>query len=288
MTTVRSPERARTRRLTYALVAAVVVLGVALLFALFAGEDGRDEAFPAHVRDLESIVDGEIVVQVHGDGTATVHVDTTLDLVCAVAFGTTEALGFVATDDDMAGGGHANHHPLLVGLQENTDYFYKLQGIGPDGTLYVGELATFRNGPHIDAAPSSNLAVEASVTDVSSEFSSQFGAGRAIDGERSTQWSSAGDGDDAYIVIDLGAEADLAGVGFRTREMSDGTSITTSFTVIIDGAAPLGPFASGPGLAVAAFVARGQLVRIDVATSTGGNTGAIEIEIYGSLTGETG
>ncbi len=236
----------------------------------------------ADVRDLASIVDGDIVVEVHGDGTATVLVDTTLDLVCAVSFGTTDALGLLATDDDMAGAGHANHHPLLVGLGENTEYFYRLQGIAADGTLYVSELRSFTNGAHNVTAPAGNLALGATVSEVSSEFSGAFSAENAIDGDRSTEWSSAGDGNGAFIVLDLGQVADLVGVGFRTREMSNGTSVTTSFTVSVDGGADLGPFDAGPGLAVAEFAATGRLVRIDVATSTGGNTGAIEVEVYGS------
>ena len=62
--------------------------------------------------------------------------------------------------------------------------------------------------------------------------------------------------------------------------MSDGTSITTSFTVSVDGGSLLGPFDAGVGLAVGEFAATGRVVRIDVETSTGGNTGAVEIEIY--------
>ena len=42
-----------------------------------------------------------------------------------------------------------------------------------------------------------------------------------------------------------------------------------------------GPFPSGPGLSVADLQVTGQVFRFDVATSTGGNTGAVEIEIYG-------
>jgi len=44
-----------------------------------------------------------------------------------------------------------------------------------------------------------------------------------------------------------------------------------------------GPFDAGPGLAIAPVEFLGQLVRFDVATSTGGNTGAVEMEIYGSF-----
>ncbi len=59
-----------------------------------------------------------------------------------------------------------------------------------------------------------------------------------------------------------------------------GTAITNSFTVTVDGQEPLGPFPAGTGLAIAEISLVGRTIRIDVEESTGGNTGAIEIEIY--------
>ncbi len=239
-------------------------------------------ATPTGTLDLMSIVDGDMVVEVHGDGTATVWVTTTLDVACAISYGPTQALGSLATDSDMAGGGHTDHHPLLVNLQPDTEYFYRISAIGPDGAVYSSGLGSFVNGTTVSAAPGPNIALGGTIVDVSSEFSAGFAASNAIDGDRSTEWSSAGDGDDAFITIDLGEATALTGVGFRTREMTDGTSITQSFTVTVDDGAPLGPFTAGPGLAIAEFAATGRLIRIDVDTSTGGNTGAIEIEVYGT------
>jgi len=268
-------------------VAGVVLVLGALGVALSACRGGEAEPSPldadlsaAEVRDLSTIVEGAITVEANGDGTATILAVTTIDVVCAVSYGATEALGSLATDSDMAGAGHRDHHPLLVGLEDDTDYFYRLSAIGPDGGLYSTDVATFTTGARSAATPGPNIARGATIADVSSEFSAAFSADRAIDGDRSTEWSSAGDGDDAYIVLDLGAGRDLVGLGFRTREMSDGTAITTSFTVTVDEQPALGPFDAGPGLALASFVANGRVVRIDVETSTGGNTGAVEIEIY--------
>lgn len=67
----------------------------------------------------------------------------------------------------------------------------------------------------------------------------------------------------------------MTGVGFRSREMSDGTSITMSFTLTVDGAQTYRPLAAGPGLAVADVAYTGPTIRFDVETSTGGNTGAV-------------
>jgi len=128
-----------------------------------------------------------------------------------------------------------------------------------------------------------NLALDATVLETSSDFSDNFAGANAIDGSIATEWSSRGDGNDAYIVIDLGSPQEITGIGFRTREMTDGTAITNSITITIDTGEPLGPFAAGIGFVEIDLDAMtGQVVRIDMADTTGGNTGAIEIEIYGS------
>lgn len=226
-------------------------------------------------------------------GTTTLRVSTSIEAVCAVAYGTGPEFGALATDTDMAGTGHSDHAAVMRGLVPGTQYTYRLQGIGPDGRVYLTEAMQFTfdaegSGPAPATSalrsgtepPGENVAIGAAVVDVSSEFSDRFSAGNAVDGDLGTEWSSAGDGDGAYIVVDLGERFIVSGVGFRTREMSDGTSITTSFTVTADGDR-YGPFQAGSGLAVALaeFVARE--IRIDVETSTGGNTGAVEIEVYG-------
>jgi hypothetical protein len=219
-----------------------------------------------------------------GDG-AVLRVVTSIDVACAVSYGPTSELGSIATDTDMAGGGHTNHQPLMIGLEGGETYSYQVSAIAADGALYQSELIQFTYEPGdgaVQAAqpPADNVADMAKVTDVSSAYSDAFVGANAIDGDRSTEWSSAGDGDDAYIVLTFGEEMQIEGVGFRTREMSDGTSITTSFTATVDGRV-YGPFEAGPGLSIGLLDSVGSVVRIDVETSTGGNTGAIEIEVYG-------
>jgi len=136
-------------------------------------------------------------------------------------------------------------------------------------------------------AARSNLSLDASVVETSSDFNSSFAGANAIDGSLSTEWSSLGDGDDAFIVIDLGAPMEVSGLGFRTREMSDGTAITNTYTVSVDNGEVLGPFNAGFGLVVTDFVVTGQVFRVEMAETTGGNTGAVEIEIYGDTAEST-
>ena len=114
-----------------------------------------------------------------------------------------------------------------------------------------------------------DIAVGASVT-VSSQFSDEF-AGEL-----------AGDGDDGWITVDLGSPQDVAAVEFVTRSMLDGSAITSTFTVSVDGAAPLGPFdAATPATSRPAAVdATGQAFRFDVEHSSGGNVGAVEVRLF--------
>jgi len=124
---------------------------------------------------------------------------------------------------------------MLTGLTPDTEYFYRLQGVGPDGRLYQSELLTFTtlSAPE-STAPGKNVALGAQVIEVSSEFSAAFGAANAVDGDLATEWSSAGDGDSSFITIDLGSVQDLIGVEFLTRTMGDGSATTETFYVVVD------------------------------------------------------
>lgn len=235
-------------------------------------------------RPFESIQEGEIRLSFDSSATvATLEVDTTVPVVCAVVYGPDESFGLIATDDDMMGGAHSDHAPLLTGLEPETEYSYRLQGSDAEGNFYVSEIMPFTtpaaSEPEAEA-PGSNIALEATVAEVSSEFSGSFSASNAIDGDPSTEWSSAGDGDEAFIVLDLGRTADIVAVAFKTRSMGDGSAVTETYTVTIDGGETLGPF--GTGSEPVEVDASGREVRFDVESSTGGNTGAIEVEVYSS------
>lgn len=231
-------------------------------------------------RPFETIQAGEVTLSFDASATVgTLEVDTMVPVVCAVVYGPDESFGLIATDDDMMGGAHSDHAPRLGGLEPETEYSYRLQGSDADGNLYVSDTMTFTTPAAAESnTPGSNAALEATVAEVSSEFSPGFSAGHAIDGDLTTEWSSDGDGDDAFIVIDLGPSADIVAVAFRTRSMSDGSAVTESYTVTVDESETLGPFQAGSE--PAEVDATGSRVRFDVESSTGGNTGAVEVEIY--------
>jgi hypothetical protein len=189
----------------------------------------------------------------------------------------------------MNGTGIIRHDVLLPGAEPGKTYYYRVQGSGSDGTLYQSELSTFTL-PEAEAASSTemmvdrgiNLALAATVTDVSSEFSDAWAARNAIDGDLASEWASRTDGSDAYLVIDLGSAQDVGGVEFVTRSMLDGTAITTEFTVTVDNSEVFGPFQAGTPATpnFAELLTSGTVFGFDVSDSTGGNTGAIEINIF--------
>ena len=184
--------------------------------------------------DLTDILEFEIQVVDITSTSATVTAQTSIDVACAVAFGTTTEYGRLAVDSDMGGTGHGDHHPLLTGLEPDTEYHLTFGGIGPDGTVNGYKDLTFRTKP-ADAEPASrsqdkNLALAENggrVTRVSSNYGSplmdsSFGANNALDGNQSTQWSSQGDGNGAWIEIEFAQDSHVTSLGFWTRTM--GTS----------------------------------------------------------------
>lgn len=275
---VRHPSRwARSRSTRRAgVLGAVAAVAVALLAGCAGDDDAQVRAEP-----IESIIEGDIEIAPDPSGTtATLRVDTTVPVACAVIYGPDDTFGSVAVDGDMQGGAHEDHSPLLSGLQPDTEYRYVLQGSDAAGTFYRSEVMTFRTPPADPSTTAANLAAGGTVTGASSSSSPAFAPELAIDGDLATEWSTDGDGDDAWIELDLGEPREIAAVAYRTRQMSDGTAIVETFTVTIDGGEPLGPFPAGTAPVELAEPVTGRTVRFDADRTTGGNTGAVELQLF--------
>jgi hypothetical protein len=184
----------------------------------------------------------------------------------------------------MGGGAIARHVVLLGGLTPNRTYRFRLTATDARGRVFqTRALTTFTTTVAPGASAfGRDVAVGAKVVAVSSQYSSDFKAANAFDGNLSTEWASAGDGNRAFVTIELGNPTAVDGVSFRTREMSDGSSITHTFAVVVDGGRRYGPFPAGnhldPRTAAVSFTAR--TLRFEVVSSSGGNTGAAEIEVF--------
>lgn len=257
---------------------AIALAAIAILIA--ACGNGSDDT--ADIAPIEAILASDIDITIDPTGTtATLAVDTNIPVACAVIYGTDDSYGSIAVDNDMQGGAHHNHEPLLTGLQPDTEYRYILQGSDAAGTLYRSDPMTFTTPPATANAFGTNIAPTGTITDVSSEFSDAFAATNAIDGNLATEWSTAGGGDNTYIEIDLGQPHPITAIAFRTRQMTDGTAITNTFTITINNQ-QYGPYPTSTEPAILDQPITGQTVRIDADQTTGGNTGATEIEIYAS------
>jgi hypothetical protein len=256
---------------------AIMVVAVLSMLSTSCSATATDDI---RIRPIEDLLAGDVSVEADPSGTVATLRVATIPVACAVIYGADQQFGSIATDDDMAGGAHRDHAPLLSGLEPDTVYRYVLQGSDAEGNLYRSRVRSFRT-PDVtdDVAAGRNVAPQGEVVDASSELSDAFAAANAIDGDLSTAWSTAGDGDDAAITIDLGRPTDISGVRLRSREMPDGTAIIRSFTVTVDDADPLGPFEAGADQPMQ-LRARGRQVRVDAVDTTGGNTGGVEIEIY--------
>jgi hypothetical protein len=267
------------RRLTARFLVAVAAL--CLGATACGGTAGTDSS--ASIRPFGLIEVGKTRVEVAADGrSAIVQLETNPPTVCAIAYGTTASLGSIADDPDMGGTAITRHTVVLVGLTPGATYRFRLTATDAQGFVFqTGELGTFTT-PRKVGTPGADLAIGAKVVAVSSQWSSAYKAANAIDGNLSTEWASAGDGNRAFITIDLGRQREIAGVAFITREMSDGSAITRTFAVVVDGRRRYGPFPAGnvvnPRIARVSFT--GRRLRFDVVTSTGGNTGAAEIEVF--------
>lgn len=263
-----------------ATVLAVVLVGSGVVLAGCGGVAGATGR--AGIRPLRTVEVGKTRVHVAAGGrSATVRVTTRPATVCAVAYGRTTSLGSIADDPNMDGTAIARHTVVLGGLRPGATYYYRLTATDARGRVFQSErLATFTT-PRATAARERDVAVGAKVVAVSSQWSSAFAASNAVDGNLSRAWASNGNGDHAFITIRLRRAYNVTGVAFITRRMADGTAITRTFAVV-DGHHRYGPFPAGtPGDPRVAHVSlTGRTLRFEVVTSTGGNTGADEIEVF--------
>ncbi|KAL7464676.1 hypothetical protein ACHAXS_005012 [Conticribra weissflogii] len=160
---------------------------------------------------------------------------------------------------------------------------------------------THHNSTLCPSSPIANLALlskGASVLSVSSNFgtspsdvTSTYGGNKAIDEDPSTAWSSDGDGDDAFITILLPYPSNVVYVDFHTRTMVtsaqvseyevevDGGFVIASGCEVLDSSQPFDCEVIGyDGEVGARNVTE---VTFQVVGSSGGNTGAVSVGVYG-------
>ena len=117
---------------------------------------------------------------------------------------------------------------------------------------------------------------------------SAFGADNVLDGDPGTEWSSNGDGNDAWIEIELPTETHVTSIGFWTRTMGTSAQIF-SLRVITDRGEIYGPFELAGAGSIYYFDTpfTAKRLRFESVNTSGGNTGALEIEVYGKPSKES-
>lgn len=271
----------------------VVVAGLGMATACADAEHATPsepaDVVEAEVRPFELVQASELVFEADpADPTRGIfRVETTEPMICAIVWGPDEGFGRFNNSLAMTGTGITDHDVFLPDIEPGRQYHFVVQGTTADGTLYRSPTGTFRidtgTGPPSPTPPGDNLALGATVSDVSSEFNDAFVAANAVDGDTTSEWSTDGDGDDGFLVLDLDGEQRIGAVEYVTRTMADGSATTLTYTVTVDDQEPVGPFAAGT-LArpqVHTVDLTGRTVRIDVDSSTGGNVGAVEVRLYG-------
>jgi hypothetical protein len=225
-----------------------------------------------------------------GANSAKIVFKSRVPIVCNVAYGRDTGYGRIAL---MAMTGPVTDHEVaLLSLDPATAYHFRITVTDTSSTVYQSGDYTFSTTPATgqQIRPTgkniSSISTGAAVSGVSSnwgkgDLNSSFGGNKAVDGRTDTEWSSNGDGDKAWIEITLKQTYDLAWVGFQTRTMGD-TAKISSFKVITDDGTQLGPFSLPDAATIYYFPVniKTRTLRFEVVSSSGGNTGAVEIEAY--------
>lgn len=276
----------------------ILVALIASTTAILAQDEGEDITINGQditVKPLSVVTESEPLVFDITDTTAKVNFVSTEPLACYLIYGTDLSFGGVTNDPDMAQAAIINHNPIMFDLEPDTEYVFRMQGTGENGTLYVSDLYSFRTLPAEESANNNLLSPEngATVIEVSSNFGEQANDGRwgvlnAFDGNNATEWSSNDDGDDAYFIVELNDTYNITEIVYQTRAMSDGTAITNSFTITTDNGDTYGPFEVDDTEQQSTFEVdfEASSIRYDVVDSTGGNTGIVDIAVYGEPVSE--
>ncbi len=250
-----------------------------------------DDGLPVVLPLEDVITDGLPTVGEFAGAEGVLRFVSAIPLACSVVFGETTAYGSLTLDQDMNGGAHSDHHPVLSGLKPDTEYHFRVQGTAEDGRIFASRNMTFRTPP-AEAATEVNLLAPdmgAQVVNVSSNFgggdnAAAWGANSALDGQRSTAWSSNGDGDEAFLEVALPSPSHLHAVEVWTRSMSDGSAQVSTFKIMTDTGEEFGPFTLANADQAHRFEIDAQAanLRLEVISSTGGNTGLVEFAAFGT------
>ena len=192
----------------------------------------------------------------------------------------------------MLSGATRDHVLTFSNLESQTTHHYQITATDNQGNVYQSNDFTFTTEASAAEQGRANLfSLEAGtrVVEVSSNYDGAandepWGANNAIDGSDGTAWSSDGDGDGAYLVLELPKQQHIDTLVVQTRVMGDGTARVFSFTVTDDLGQIHGPYELADGFQSYEFPVdiQSKTLRFDAVESSGGNTGFVELAAYGA------
>jgi len=245
-----------------------------------------------NILPIEAITAEPLVVSKLTATSATISFVTSRATNCIIVYGETTDFGQVTQDSDMGNGfTHTHHHPIMGNLKPDTQYYYRFQGSDENGNIFVSDILTLHTPAESNSISDNLLSPDngAKVLEVSSNYANQpndgtWGINNAFDDDPNTAWATNGDGNNAYVTVQLGQESHINRISFWTRTMSNNTSQIYSFTVTTDTGDVYGPFKLADPEQAYEFNVDfdAKTLRFDVADSNGGNTGAVEIGAYGN------
>ena len=265
-----------------------VLLLVVLLTLTLGACSTSDQAAIEPFENIPGGIEGPSVRNI-GPHSAKVIFRAGTPIVCNVAYGPDTGYGKLTL---MAMTGPITDHEVdLLGLQPDTTYHYRITATDATSRVYRSEDFVFTTtadtreqaplGPNLATIEAGARVVAVSSNWGGGDLNSSFGANQAIDGNDNTEWSSDGDGDGAWIEIELAQSYELSAIGFWTRTMGNSAQVS-SFKVIVDGATELGPFELNDAATLYYFdvSVKAKRLRFEVESSSGGNTGAVAIGAY--------
>ncbi|MFC2045784.1 discoidin domain-containing protein [Chloroflexota bacterium] len=224
----------------------LMLLGIMLLPILSCTT--RSEAVIHPLDNLPGGFDGPHVQNIKAHS-ADIVFESMVPIVCNIAYGTDTEYGRLTL---MAMTGPlTDHNVSLLGLEPNTTYHYRITVTDVSSNVYQSGDFSFSTAQATEQERPTGTNVASDITGakvigVSSnwgdgDMGSSFGGNKAIDGRSDTEWSSNGDGDKAWIEIELAQQYDLTIIGFWTRTMGS-TAQISSFRVVTEDGTQLGPF----------------------------------------------
>ena len=215
------------------------------------------------------------------------RVTTTEPMICAIVWGETDAFGRFNNSMAMNGTGIVDHDVALPDVVPGRTYMFVVQGTTADGTLYRSEPGTFTIPATTPPSPTTAVADDEPRprrrrVDVSSEFGAAYAADNAIDGVRRHRMGDRGR---------RRRRLHRGGPGPSRRRSATSSSSPARWPTAPPSSTATRSRSTTSRRAARSLRARpptphpspldvtGQVVRIDVERSSGGNVGAVEIRL---------